>query len=231
MATFLNDTFTGTNATALTAHTGETGATWAYGYTATPAPNPVATINANRAYWSGSNTPQRIIYASGTPATADYDVVANVHYFTNAGTYQGIGARLSTTLYQGYFMGIHAGVWKLRKLSGPFSVSDLATGATPSTGSDHELKMVLRGTSIKGYIDGSLVFNVADGTYSGAGKVGLVVYQGGGTSATLHYTDISANDPVPPGAYCRFDGADWITEIPYVKAGGSFAQHAATVKL
>ena len=69
-----SDSFTGTNGTLLTAHTGEIGATWT-----NPSGNSNMVIGTqNRVYRNASG--YSIVYASPTPSSADYSVEADLYY-------------------------------------------------------------------------------------------------------------------------------------------------------
>ncbi|HYY97056.1 MAG TPA: hypothetical protein VE642_00610, partial [Pyrinomonadaceae bacterium] len=87
---FVNDSFTGASGTYLSSHTGETGASWTQhpSYSS----NRIYLSNANRAYGDASS----LYYASGTPATADYDVQAELT-MVSADCTAGVAGRVSTS--------------------------------------------------------------------------------------------------------------------------------------
>src|SRR5438105_180135 len=93
---FVSDAFTDTNGVRLGSHVGATGATWtAHPAGVTPAPTSDFLVDANRLYASVSNL---IYYASGIPATAEYDVESVMHLFTGAAAGStGICGRMDTT--------------------------------------------------------------------------------------------------------------------------------------
>lgn len=75
MAQFVSDTFTDTNGTNLTAHTGETGATWTrHGFSQDTT---VPTISSNLLAINEGTANRTVYYASGTPAGADYTVAVD----------------------------------------------------------------------------------------------------------------------------------------------------------
>lgn len=90
MADFVSDTFTDADATNLTAHTGETGATW------TAHPNGgAAVITGNQV--KGNAGGNNLFYASGTPASADYTVALDV-INPAAGNHKGPMVRMDTAI-------------------------------------------------------------------------------------------------------------------------------------
>lgn len=99
MGQFVLDTFTDTNGVAISSHTGETGATWAAltGNADTP------TIQSNALDPGTGSTANGLWYASGTPASADYTVTAEVLFNNGTAAIAGPGARLSTSAQTGYF--------------------------------------------------------------------------------------------------------------------------------
>ena len=101
MATFVNSTFTGTNGTLLTAHTGELGATWTRNPNSLESVAPFIQSNSLQ-YGDGLGSHY---YASGVPASADYTVSADIVTSTtvDATGVMGVGARLSTSVLTGYY--------------------------------------------------------------------------------------------------------------------------------
>ena len=123
MSTFLSDTFTDTNGTALGSHTGETGASWTQHTGSTG----VNTVNANALYGPASGN--GIYYASGVPGSADYTVSAPFTFASATWpSIFGVGARLSTSAQTGYF-----GMWFN---SAGFRVYKYVAGVLTQIGSD-----------------------------------------------------------------------------------------------
>src|SRR3954469_6728151 len=100
--TFLNDTFTDTDTTLLSAHTGETGATWTKHGSAVAN----AQIDTNRVRSSSTTNQQAFYYASGSPATAEYDIAFTLFVTTTPLFDSGGGpmARVATAANTFYFM-------------------------------------------------------------------------------------------------------------------------------
>jgi hypothetical protein len=96
---FVTDSMTGSDSTDLTAHTGETGATWAKvtGITG------IIKITSNRC--KGDSGGASLYYASGTPASANYEVEADLYVVSEIDEV-GVCGRLSTgahTCYRAWY--------------------------------------------------------------------------------------------------------------------------------
>src|SRR5574340_27254 len=105
MATFVSDTFTDTDNTNLSAHTGETGATWAKhtSYTAD------ATIISNQAKVSSGTA---MYYASGNPTNADYYAAMDI--IRSGSGALGVACRVNTAAHTFYYAQ-HYTNWQLYK--------------------------------------------------------------------------------------------------------------------
>ena len=99
MTAFVTDTFTGTNGTLLTAHTADSGATWAAltGSAVTP------TIQSNKLDPGSGVTQNALFYASTAPNSADYSATTRIVLGANTSVVTGPGVRLSTSAQTGYF--------------------------------------------------------------------------------------------------------------------------------
>ncbi len=98
---FVNDTFTDAAGTPLQNHTGESGASWTLHPTT---PGSLLITSAGRVRFNTSSAPP-IYYASGIPATAEYDVEADVYNASDVDEYHGIMGRVSTSENTGYVAG------------------------------------------------------------------------------------------------------------------------------
>lgn len=227
---FVSDTFTGTDSTNLTAHTGETGATWTKGnsYVGT------WMITTNRARLGGSTNQYIVDVPSGAPATADYDVQAVFHFFSAISNHVGMFGRFqnaspSGTSYEGYLVGVSNGVLQLRKhigtpnvISNPGSI--LASwGTTLVAGTDYTVKLRMRGSIIQVWVDGTKIIQANDTTITGAGKPALAGYTAYGAAAGVAFDNFTASDPPIIGQhnYSRSDG-DWEAKPYQYKAGGTW---------
>jgi hypothetical protein len=188
--TFVLDTFTGTDGTVLSSHVGETGATWDFrdGYT------DVASIKSNR-LWAASLTHY---FASGIPASADYEVSADIYIASQlSGGVAGVAIRSRTKSdisYTGHFgMSGASAFCYILGYPGAGGIG-FAGVATPSVGSTHTLKLKAQGTALSLYWDGALVVGPVTNTgYLTAGRAGVII--GGGSSTTgFHLDNITAVD-------------------------------------
>ena len=145
MTIIVNDTFTDTNGTALTAHVGETGATWTIsplaGHTGSP------TISGNALAGMSALAGNVIYYASGSFGAADYSVSAEITY--KAAGIAGVGARLSGT--NGYFAVYYSYGLKLYKFVGGVMTLLGTHGSIwqPSDGTKWRITIEVIGSSIK----------------------------------------------------------------------------------
>lgn len=198
MATFVNDTMTEGSNTTLQSHTGEVGATWAKitGYTMD------ATINAStdRLHATGATT-YAGYYASGVPASADYDVEADLHVVTDDGDSDpwAILGRLdhlaaSDTFYYVSY-NASANQWGLYKaVSGTYT--ELGTfSQTLTAGNSYRAKLEMRGTAVKAFVDGVQRISVTDSDVTTAGRAGLYLNRSDGTVGH-HLDNFLANDTI-----------------------------------
>jgi hypothetical protein len=207
MAQFLNDTFTDTNDTLLTAHTGETGASW----TLIAGSSSQKAITSNTLIGAGS---YGLFTASGTPASADYSVVTQQIYRGNYGAdfhLTGPAGRLAGS-GDGYFCcwRTDAGQVQLHRLAaGSRTQIGSSTQTTPSSGTSVKFELRMVGSTIKVLKDDVEIISVTDTTYSAAGKAGVHLrtaiqdnYQGsqneGWPILSITADDIGAGDTTAP---------------------------------
>lgn len=169
-AIFVEDTFTDTDSTELSTHTGETGATWV------EHPS-YATgdfiITTNRVRTSGSNG--ACYYASGVPASANYAVTALV--YQSGSTISGLGpaGRISTsvnTMYFARYLG-SSGEWQLLRIVAGTAATLGQFSATTANAATYTVKLSMVGSTIKVYLNGSEIISVTDTQITGAGRAGL----------------------------------------------------------
>ena len=151
MTAFVTDSFTDADSTAITSHTGETGATWARHASANNISVPVVNGNSLVTVEYGVN---ENYYASGVPGVADYTVSAE---FTKSGTgYSevfGPGARLQTSANTGYFFisfWAPAAVRLYKYVAGTLTQIGASVSFVPADGITYRLTIDVAGTTIKG---------------------------------------------------------------------------------
>lgn len=192
---FLNDTFTDVGGTLLSAHTGEAGATW----TKHSAASSNAQIAGNRARVTSGGNAVGLYYASGTPATAEYDVQALVYRASSSGTFSGIAGRIDTasnTLYLARYNGTD---WQLLKIVAG-TVTTLATFAQALTvGQTYDVKLEIRDALKKVFVDGVEVISSTDNAITAAGRAGVRLADTTASDTTgTQIESITASDPGPP---------------------------------
>jgi hypothetical protein len=218
MAIFVNDTFTDSNGTDLASHTGETGATWVeHSSYASGA----FTIHSNQVYCS---TVTALYYASGSPASAEYDIEVPVTKISpNSGRKLGIAARIDTGANTHYDAQIfEADTLRIFKTVAGVN-TQLAENAAFGVGTS-TLKFEIRDAAKKLYVNSVEQLSTADNAITAAGKVGLF---GLGTAATTT-TGFHADSFAATDATVVADRYDFGTEPANTAAGATMA--AVTVR-
>lgn len=211
MALFVNDTFTDTNGTALSSHTGELGATWTAltGNALTP------TIQGNALDPGTGSTANALWYASGTAPSADYSATAIVVAGGNTSQVAGPGVRLSTSAQTGYFGFLFGEGFAIYKyVSGTLTQigSTIGSGLGGAT-TEYTVKIAATGTTIEltvqrnsdsQYLTSGGTFQVSettcisqtDSAISGTGRAGLWLSTHNASVPKLN--SISADDGAAP---------------------------------
>lgn len=190
---FLDDSLTDANGTLLSAHVGELNAAW------TKHPNAGSgtfDIRANRTRPVGTGLPQ-LYYASGVPASADYDVDGVISLLTDTGTGPAIMGRLATNDDTGYgvrWISAATDIIQLFKVVAG-AITQLQTFNFPFAAGDVAVKLEMRGTAIKVYVNGVERISVVDNAIAAAGRVGVRAAGAMGTATGSHIASISASDP------------------------------------
>lgn len=228
----VTDTFTDASNTLLSSHTGETGATW----TKHPSYAGDSYIsNANRMRGGGNS----MYYASGVPATADYDVQADFCGMAQNASTTGIAGRVSTTSNDAYrvvFDVPNTGMYLLQKVNAGVVTQLQAIGAWQwggnfADGSTHNVKLQMRGSSIKVFIDGVERMSVTDSSITAAGRAG--VYTGSYSMTDtwgIHIDNFSVINAPPPAqfVYDTFtDTSNTLLSSHTGETGAVWAKHAS----
>lgn len=190
---FIEDSLTDTASTNLENHTGETGATWAKHDLVSG----TATFDSsNRVYPSAFNT-EVCYYASGTPPSADYSVSSTFYFYnaTSFNMYHQILARASTsakTWYALSWTGYSVDrIELIKSVSGSETVLDWSDDLTPSSSTSYDFRLEVRGSRIRGYVNGRLMVGAVDTAITGAGKAGIRGL-GEGSGSACSWTDFYA---------------------------------------
>ena len=186
---FVVDTFTDTDGTLLDAHVGEMGATWTKHPSYATGEMVINDVNGAR---PNTDAPAYAAYfASGVPASADYDVFADVPVLSSGtGSYR-LLARVDpsvNTMYQ--LIWTSTGNMSMGKLVAGSFTEIVAATAIPgglSNGETYRMRFGLVGTTLKGYVDGVEVISVTDSSITAAGRVGISGEVTTPADATHHY--------------------------------------------
>lgn len=200
MATFVSCNFTDSAGTDLNAHTPEgTGDTWTRNTVVSSNPAVVTAAGRARANIAGGAAADAIYYASGTPATNEYDVECDIVQRTSIAVAVGVYGRLSTTQNTGYcaFHNGSGNTWTLgRFANGTFT--SLGTFAQTLTNDQaYHLKLEIRTATKKVYIDGVERISSTDDTLTTTGLAGIRLRGSNTTtdSAGTHIDAFTAADP------------------------------------
>ncbi len=196
MSAFLVDTFTDTPGTALEAHVGEVGATWAINTAVNPSASALIS-DANRVRSNAAGAAGNQFYASGTPSSADYYVEAPIFVFSLPGSgFAGITGRASTTTSDCYFAIYNLGTsaWELWWGAGGSAGTVGSFSQALTLGQEYVLRLDMVGTTIRVLIDGVQRISVTDTHVTAADKAGIIVYGTFSNSTGLHLSGITAVD-------------------------------------
>ncbi len=175
-APFVNDTFTDVNGTLITAHTGETGATWTLqsGY----APGTANTITSNRVY---APTTGGCYQASGAPAGTNQFAETILTFFESVTSdLNGPAVRMQAAANTMYFARYQVAlggvnVWKIVAGTPSQLAGNVTTLIPYPGGEDHTLGIEVSGTApatINVFWDGIQILTTTDSAITVAGKAG-----------------------------------------------------------
>jgi hypothetical protein len=175
---FASDTFTDTAGTELSLHTPSGGGSWTLhgSYTRT-----MVVSDANRCR-QGGTAGASCYYHSASPASAEYDVSADLYVKTNNPITMGVAGRIDTATNTMYATRYVSGStqWELLRISGGSSASLGTYVQTLATETAYRVKLEVRDAAKKVFIDGVERISSADNAITAAGRAG--VRQGSNTS-------------------------------------------------
>lgn len=165
------DSFSDVSGVTLQNHVGETGAVWAKNSSVVFADGYIS--NANR--YRGTDSGNDLYYASGVPASAEYDVEADFVLVGGITTTAGIGGRASTTVDTGlyvYYPAAGSGWILAYNNAGAYTELGTYTQALVE-GVPVHVKLQIRDAAKKVFIDGVERISSADNTITQVGR-GLI---------------------------------------------------------
>lgn len=223
MAVFVNDTFSGeVDGANLTAHTGETGATWS---------GTAAVLMTAAGDVHIASASRQLVVASGAPASAEYDIAVDVIYYSTAGTFQGVAARSGAGNY--YF----ASVWNTSiRIFKTVGATDTQLGSySVSVTADTSVVFEIRDAAKKMYLAGVERISTADNSITAAGSVGFTGSGAVTASTGFHFDNFTATDAsagaasltVAGAAHAHTAGAPSLTQANALAVAGSAHAHGA----
>lgn len=198
MAQFASDAFTGTSGTELSAYSGN--------WTKHPSSGAGTFVisNANRCRKNSGDANEAIYYHSGSPASADYTVSADLVFVSSDVASPSVCGRMSTsanTFYMARYNTDLGGGWQLyKRVAGTFTQLGSTASATFTSGTKN-LVLRMSGSTIELYKEGSgtPTISATDTAISAAGKSGLRCGADTSDSTGLHIDNFSADDIVAAG--------------------------------
>lgn len=185
------DTFTDSDSTVLSSHTGQVGATWTKHASFTS----LQTITGNRVHGDGAGF--TVYYASGTPASPEYDVIGTVHNVTNVANDQtGVVGRVATganTMYRGNYFN-NSAFFLQKAVAG--TVTNL--GSYTASLTTNEVRLRMRGSALALNVDGVERVTATDTAITAAGLAGTMT-RFSNTTVGYHLADIRVDDTFPTG--------------------------------
>lgn len=168
MSVVASDTFTGADTTQISGRAMDVGGSWVLGPTGAATQ---ITISSNQAKGTATTT----LLKAGTTSNADGNVTCDYNTQSTSSDSSGLVARVDTgganTFYRFGKNGTSGFV--LQKIVAGVA-SNLATYTlTVTAPTTYTLKMVLSGTSIMCYVNGTLAINVTDGSITASGNWGF----------------------------------------------------------
>lgn len=220
---FINDTFTDVDTIDLESHTGEAGATWVK-HTTTSGNMRINNDGSTSAVAATVNAPV-MYYASGSPATAEYDVesLGVKRIGPAAANFAFLAGRIDTTAATFYVAGFDftTSAWIIQKRIAGTSTTLATVAGTWAENATKDLKFEIRDASKKLFADGVEVVSTTDNTITAAGKAGIRA-AGSGTYAL--FNNFTATDATGASTNATADGGTGtvtITATGGEAAGGS----------
>jgi hypothetical protein len=174
-------------------HTGETGATWTK-HTAAATNYQIA---ANRVRDTTGNA-VGLYTASGTPATAEYDVIGTLRVVSVAATeLSGVAGRIADAATNTMILARYVSsstAWQLANIvAGSLTQLSIGSSYTLNAGTTIVVRLAIR-NGFKGlYVDGVLQCSSTDNTVSGAGLAGIRGFCSTNSDASgIHYDTFQA---------------------------------------
>lgn len=185
----VSDSFTDTAGTLLENHTGATGATW----TKHSASTTTAQItDAGRIRPSAVSSATALYYASGVPASAEYDVTADFVVMSLVTIFTGITARTDTTANTFYFVRYNqtqGQLWQLYKFVAGTATLLGSFAQTLTVGQTYAVKLQIRDAAKKVFIDGVEQISSVDNAITAAGRAGVRLLDGSASDAGALHLD------------------------------------------
>lgn len=204
MATLFQDTFTDTNGTVLSSHTGEGGVTYTRHSSFSVA---TITIEANRAVKDG-DAATAVYYASVVGSSLFYEISCDIVDKSAVQRSMGVFGWIDTA--SDTMIGVRRQndtTWQLLKIVGGTATSLDTEPATFSAEAVHTLKLrrIPETNDFEWFLDGASlgVFTITDAEFQSIGKIGIRATNTGGAGVAYHLDNLSASSVSAPKALFR----------------------------
>ena len=173
---FVSDNFSvGSSGAALTTRTGQTGATWTL-QSGSDTNGVLVLSNAQRVRVN-VNDRTCLVYASGTPASDQYDVVADFFvYSVIPTTHIGIWARIPGSGLNGIHLRYLADGWYLRSISGGVVTTIGSHLQNLVAGQTYTVRLQVRNGAVGVKVNGVSVIHTTASVVTGPGRVGISAF-------------------------------------------------------
>lgn len=209
--TFVSDSFTDSAGTNLSAHTGETGATWTQ-HTSLADQAPLLITDANRIRPNSAPTAGGVYWASGTLNAHNYFVKATIHVASlPASGNVGVVLRAATgsALFFYPIYNLSTGAWEIWKSVGAGQTLLGSVTQTLTVGNDYVLKVAVTNGRITLIVDNipriSIHTLASETLRPNAIKVGVTGYGAFTNSTGLHIADFMAGFDWTKSVVCDGD--------------------------
>jgi lysophospholipase L1-like esterase len=230
MSLFTSDTFTDTTGTLLENHTGETGAVW----TKNPAFSTGSAAITSAGRLRGNSGGFAIYYSSAAPASADYDVEADLYVASTADT-TGILGRQSTSAVTYYLFDYEfsSAQWKLYTVVNGATLNSTTFNQTLTAGQTYHIRLCMRGSNITCFVNGGQVISLTDSSITAAGRPGVLFSSQDTDSTGAHLDNFTAALPASisiTDTHLYFSPYNWQSDgsgamqSSNVRASSTFAQ-------
>jgi hypothetical protein len=139
-----------------------------------------------------ANSSQTFYHASEDPINADYDVEVDYYMVADEDSEAWFAGRVDTsenTMYRITHRAAGQDMWRLKRLVAGSGTTLASWSESISVSETRSVKLEMRGTAIKGYINGTERLSATDANITAKGKAGLGFRYNTGTAPAFRFND------------------------------------------